>query len=253
MAIRRFRGRLAGAGPDAGIGYRLFCFPYAGGGAAVFRQWPDDLPGNVELCIPCLPGRDARVDEPPSTAMAPLVAAMAEEVRPLLTVPYALFGHSMGAFIAFDLAHQLSSMGLGPAHLFASAQRGPRLPYSAPPIFALPDADFLAAVRQRYQAIPEPVLRQPDLMAVLLRMLRGDFTLVEDYRYRATGRLSCPVTAFGGRLDRQIAREQLEAWSLETSETFDLQLLPGGHFFLNEARRELLTIIRQRIAPQEAA
>jgi medium-chain acyl-[acyl-carrier-protein] hydrolase len=248
MAIRRFRGRMAAAGTRAALRSRLFCFPYAGGGAAVFRQWPDELPSDVELCIPCLPGRDARVDEPPATAMAPLIAALAQEIQPLLTLPYALFGHSMGAFIAFDLAHELSAMRMGPAHLFASAQRGPRLPYPAQPIFALPDADFLAAVRERYQAIPEPVLRQPDLMAVLLRTLRGDFTLVEDYRYRATGRLRCPVTAFGGRDDRQIAREQLEAWSLETSETFDLQQLPGGHFFLNEARRELLAIIRQRIA-----
>jgi len=136
---------------------------------------------------------------------------------------------------------------LRPAHLFASAQRGPRLPYPAQPIFGLCDADFLAAVRERYQAIPEPVLRQPDLMAVLLRMLRGDFTLVEDYRYRATGRLPCPVSALGGRDDRQIAREQLEAWSPETSEAFDLQQLPGGHFFLHDARPELLTIIRRRI------
>jgi surfactin synthase thioesterase subunit len=252
MVIRRFRGRMAAAGTSAALRCRLFCFPYAGAGAAVFRQWPDDLPSDVELCIPCLPGRDARVDEPPATAMAPLAAALAQEVRPLLTLPYTLFGHSMGAFIAFDLAHELSAMGAGPTHLFVSAQRGPRVPYSARPIFALPDASFLAAILDRYKAIPEPVLRQPDLMAVLLRTLRGDFTLVEDYRYRATGRLSCPVTAFGGRDDRQIAREQLEAWSLETSEAFELRLLPGGHFFLNEARRELLAIIREQVAPREA-
>jgi medium-chain acyl-[acyl-carrier-protein] hydrolase len=153
----------------------------------------------------------------------------------------------MGAFIAFDLAHELSAMRAGPVHLFASAQRGPCLPHPAQPIFSLPDADFLAAVRERYQAILEPVLRQPDLMAVLLRALRGDFTLVEDYRYRATGRLPCPVTAFGGRDDRQIARKQLAAWSLETAESFDLRLLPGGHFFLNESRSELLAIIRDRL------
>ncbi len=243
---------MAAAGISTTIRRRLFCFPYAGGGTAVFRQWPDELPGDVELCIPCLPGRDARVDEPPATAMAPLVAALAREMQPLLTLPYALFGHSMGAFIAFDLAHELSAMGIGPAHLFASAQRGPRVPYPAQPIFGLPDADFLAAVRERYQAMPEPVLRQPDLMAVLLRMLRGDFTLVEDYRYRATIRLTCPVTAFGGRDDPQIAGEQLEAWSLETSEAFDLRQLPGGHFFLNGARPELLAIIRRRLAAVEA-
>jgi surfactin synthase thioesterase subunit len=232
---------------SAALRCRLFCFPHAGAGAVVFRQWPDELPSDVELCVPCLPGRDARVDEPSATAMAPLVSALAQELQPLLTLPYALFGHSMGAFVAFDLAHELSAMRAGPVHLFASAQRGPRLPYAVQPIFALPDADFLAAVRERYQAIPEPVLRQPDLMAVLLRTLRSDFTLVEDYRYRATTLLSCPVTALGGQEDRQIAREQLAGWSLETAKSFDLRLLPGGHFFLNESRRELLAIIRDRL------
>lgn len=253
MTIRRFRGRMAPSGTAAAIRCRLFCFPYAGAGAAVFSRWPDELPADLELCIPCLPGRDARVDEPPATAMALLVADLAQEMLPMLTLPYALFGHSMGALIAFDLAHELSAIRLAPSHLFASAQRGPRLPYPAQPIFALPDDRFLAAVLDRYQAIPEPVLRQPDLIALLLRTLRADFTLVEDYRYHAADRLACPVTALGGMDDQKIPREQLSAWSLESSGPFDLRLLPGGHFFLNESRRELLAIIRDRLLLQESS
>jgi len=253
MAVRRYRGRAAGPHENSGIRCRLFCFPYAGGGAAAFRQWPDGLPGDIELCIPCLPGRDARVDEPPATVMAPLVEGIAEEIFPLLTLPYALFGHSMGAFVAFDLAHKLSDSGFAPASVFVSAQRGPRLPYPAKPIFSLPDDAFLTAILDRYDSIPEPVLRQPELVSVLLRTLRGDFTLVEDYHYRARRMLSCPVTAFGGREDRQIDREQLAAWSCETSGTFDLHLLPGGHFFLQDSRRPLLGIIRRQLAPLAAA
>ena len=108
MAIRTLPGRRPAAGPQQAGWRRLFCFPHAGAGAAVFSQWPDHLPSDVDMCVPCLPGRDARVDEPPSSAMIPLVANLAQEMLPFLSAPYALFGHSMGAFIAFDLAHQLT-------------------------------------------------------------------------------------------------------------------------------------------------
>jgi surfactin synthase thioesterase subunit len=247
MAIRTYPGRQLSGGESTAVRYRLFCFPYAGAGAAVFRQWPDYLPSDLELCAPCLPGRDARIDEPSASAMVPLIASLAREVRAMLTVPYALFGHSMGAFIAFDLAHELSELGQPPAHLFVSAQRGPRLPYSALPIFALPDDEFLAGVLARYDSIPKPVLEDKELRSVLLRTLRGDFTLVEDYHYRATGMLACPVTAFGGSDDMGIAREQLEAWSAETTNRFRLHILPGGHFFLQNSREELLSVIRAEL------
>jgi surfactin synthase thioesterase subunit len=248
VAIRTFRGRSAFAGDTPPVGRRLFCFPYAGAGWAVFRQWPDHLPSDIELCVPCLPGRDARVDEPPASEMGPLVAALAREMLASTSVPYALFGHSMGAFIAFDLAHKLSGLGRPPSHLFVSAQRGPRLPYERQPIFALPDNEFLAGILARYDSIPRQVLEQKDLMAVLLRTLRGDFTLTEDYRYRARGRLACPVTAFGGEHDQQIACEQLEAWAAETTGRFRLHLLPGGHFFLHNTREELLSLMREQLA-----
>jgi medium-chain acyl-[acyl-carrier-protein] hydrolase len=243
MTIRIHRGRRASAGEGAVEPWRLFCFPYAGAGAAVFRQWSDHLPAHFELCIPCLPGRDARIDEPPVSDMSSLVSGLAQEMLEALGPRYAFFGHSMGAFIAFDLAHALSERGRPPAHLFVSAQRAPRLPYPAQPIFALPDDEFLAGVLARYHSIPKPLLEDQALRAILLRTLRADFTLVEDYRYRAGRALPCPVTAFGGADDPGIAPEQLEAWSQETTGSFRLHLLAGGHFFLQEKREELLSII----------
>lgn len=243
MAIRKLPGRLAATGPRQAAWRRLFCFPHAGAGAVVFSQWPDYLPSDLELCVPCLPGRDARVDEAPAGAMIPLVANLAQEMLPLLSVPYALFGHSMGAFIAFDLAHELSGLGYPPAHLFVSAQRGPSLPYPGKPIYALPEDEFLAGVLARYERIPKQILEQKDLMAILLRTLRADFTLTEAYRYRAAGPLACPITAFGGADDEHVA-EQVEAWAAETTGRFRLHLLPGGHFFPRESREELLSLIR---------
>ena len=193
--------------------------------------------------MPCLPGRDARVDEPPCSDMVSLVEDLAQE-KLLLDAPYALFGHSMGAFIAFDLAQTLTELGNPPAHLFVSGQRGPRLPYPGKPIYALPEDKFLDGVLERYSNIPEQILQQKDLMAILLRALRADFTLTEAYRYRAVSPLTCPITAFGGVKDQHIPRELLEAWAVETTNRFRLHFLPGGHFFPQESREALLSLIR---------
>lgn len=250
MAIRAFPGRRAPGDESPEVSYRLFCFPYAGAGAAVFRQWPDHLPSHVELCVPCLPGRDARIDEPPAFAMAPLVASLAQEMLAWLAVPYALFGHSMGAFIAFDLALELSRLGRCPAHLFVSAQRGPSLLYAERPTFTLPDDEFVVAILARYASIPKRVLEDKDLRRVLLRTLRADFTLAEDYHYPAVGPFECPITVFGGADDKRIAREQLEKWSAETTSRFECHMLPGGHFFMNSFREEMLSLIRDNIERQ---
>jgi medium-chain acyl-[acyl-carrier-protein] hydrolase len=247
MAIRTLPGRRPAAGPHKVGWRRLFCFPHAGAGAAAFSQWPQHLPSDVNVCVSCLPGRDGRVDEPPASAMLPLVTNLAQEMLPLLSAPYALFGHSMGAFIAFDLAHGLTALGHPPAHLFVSAQRGPKLPYPGQPIYALPEDEFLAGVLQRYANIPQQVLEQKDLMAIVLRTLRADFTLTEAYRYRAANPLTCPITAFGGSEDRHISREQLESWASETTNRFRLHLLPGSHFFPQESREELLALIRANL------
>jgi medium-chain acyl-[acyl-carrier-protein] hydrolase len=175
--------------------------------------------------------------------MAPLIASLAQEMLPMLSMPYALFGYSMGAFIAFDLAHELSGLGRPPGQLVVAAQRGPSLPYPWSPIFALPDKEFLSGVLDRYQRIPPPILEQRDLMAAMLRRLRGDFALVENYRYRAAGRLTCPITAFGGKDDSQCLGEHLRAWEAETANRFRLHLLPGGHFFLESSRDEMLALM----------
>jgi medium-chain acyl-[acyl-carrier-protein] hydrolase len=244
MSVRTFPRSRPVAGENSEIRRRLFCFPYAGAGAAVFRTWADLLPSDVELCVPGLPGRDARINEAPIPEMAPLVQSLAGQMVPRLALPYALFGHSMGAFVAFDLAHELSRLGLPPpSHLFVSAQRGPRLPYPEKPIFDLPDDGFLSGVVARYDSIPKAIMEQGELMRILLPTLRADFTLVEDYRYRAAVPLGCPITVFGRLEDSRITRSQLEAWSMETSDRCTLHLLPGGHFFINSARTELLALI----------
>lgn len=230
-------------GAAAEVRRRLFCFPYAGAGASIFRIWSELLPEDVELCAPILQGREARVSEPAIADMPGLIGAVIDRVAPRLTVPYALFGHSMGAFIAFELAHAIAARGLpAPVRLFVSAQRGPSLPYPGTPIFDLPDGEFLKGVTERYQRFPPALLREEAFMRVLLPMLRADFTLVENYKYRATAKLSCPITVFGGK-DDKLPRDQLEAWSNETTAACTVHLLPGGHFFMDSAREELVAFI----------
>jgi medium-chain acyl-[acyl-carrier-protein] hydrolase len=244
VALKIFQRSAAKAEKHSEIRRRLFCFPYAGAGAAIFRTWPDLLPADVELCVPGLPGRDAEIGKPPVAEMTSLVDLLSEQIVPRLALPYALFGHSMGAFVAFDLAHEILRRNLRPpSHLFVAAQRGARLPYPEKPIFDLPEESFLSALVARYDSIPKAIMEQAEFMKLLLPTLRADITLVEDYRYRAAGPLGCPIIVFGGLEDRRVNRSQLEAWSVETSARCSMHLLPGGHFFLNSARAELLAQI----------
>ena len=217
----------------------------------MFTRWPDSLPCSVELCMPCLPGRDARVDETPISDMSALVEALVPEMAPLATAQYALFGHSTGAFIAFELAHALSELGHPPSHLFVSAQRGPSLPNPAKPIYNLPEQEFLNQVLGRYASIPKLLLEQDDLMKIVLRTLRADFTLNETYQYCERDRLNCPVTAFSGTQDANVSSAQVKLWGAETSGRFTLLGINGGHFFHQESRGELLSFIRAELGSIE--
>jgi medium-chain acyl-[acyl-carrier-protein] hydrolase len=220
---------------------RLFCFPYAGGGASIFRSWPEGLPDEIEVCAVQLPGRERRLREPPETRLAPLVDALAHALRPTMHLPFALFGHSMGALIAFDLARRLRQQGgPRPLQVFISARRAAHLPSTDPPIHQLPTAAFLEQLQQRYNAIPPAVLAEKELMDLFLPTLRADFAIHETYVYQADAPLSCPLAAFGGLQDRRVDRDSLEAWGEQTRNRFSLRMFPGDHFFLQSARGQLL-------------
>jgi medium-chain acyl-[acyl-carrier-protein] hydrolase len=197
----------------------------------MFRTWPAHLPAHVELACPTLPGRDALATEAPLADMQALVALMADQVLPLLDLPYCLFGQSLGAFVAFDLAHELARRGAPqPRHLFVASQRAPRLPHPQEPIYQLPDAAFLAGVRLRHDALPAALLADAAMRSYLTRLLRADFTLVEAYSRTAREPLSCGVTAFGGTEDTAVPPSLLAGWADETTGPCEIVLLPGGHF-----------------------
>jgi medium-chain acyl-[acyl-carrier-protein] hydrolase len=237
--------------PFAGL--RLFCLPYAGGGASLFHAWVEPLAPSIDVRPVQLPGRENRLPERPFDALDPLVVALADAIEPQLDAPYALFGYSMGALIVFELARTLVRTGArAPVKLLAAAHRAPHLEDPGPDIHALPEARFIQAIR-RLHGTPDEVLDHPELRSLLLPLLRADFTLCETYRYRAGEPLDCPIVAFGGTQDSDISRRELEAWREHTRARFTLRMLPGGHFFLHTVRSALLAAISEELAPAQAA
>ena len=223
---------------------RLFCLPYAGGAASIYRTWHQHLPAEIEVWAVQLPGRENRIRENPFTNAADLVQALLPNILPYLDKPFALFGHSMGALIAYELAHALSQQGYSPTHLLVSGRRAPFLPDAEPPLHTLPTIDlFLSAVQQRYNNLPAVIFADAELRDLFAPLLRADFTLVEIYQYRERAPLPCPIVAFGGDADPQVTEDELRAWQQLTQSNFALHLLPGGHFYLNEQRAQLLALV----------
>lgn len=213
---------------------RLFCFPYAGAGALIFRTWSDALPADVDVCPVQLPGRGTRLMERPFTNLSTLVEALAPALVPLLDRPFAFFGHSLGALVGFELARQVRRQyGVHPVRLFISACRAPQIPQRGPPIHTLPEKEFLAELR-RLNGTPSELLNHQELMEIMLPLLRADFALFETYVYSTEPPLSCPISAFGGLQDHRVRDTDLEAWRTQTSGFFSSQMFPGDHFFLNE-------------------
>jgi medium-chain acyl-[acyl-carrier-protein] hydrolase len=219
---------------------RLLCFPHAGGMAHMFRDWGSYLPSHVEVCPVQLPGRGPRIGEPPHRTIAALVEDACAALLPYLDGRFALFGHSMGAIVAFELARLLRARhGVAPTHLVVSAHRAPGTPRKRPPIHVLPD-DELVTELLRMRGIPQGVASNAELMALLLPVLRADFEAIETYSPTADAPLDCPLTVFGGDADPLIAAADLEGWRHQTTRRFALHMLPGDHFFVTTNRHPVL-------------
>jgi len=224
--------------PEARL--RLFCLPYGGVGSAIYFPWLKHLPGEIELCLVRLPGRETRLKEPPFTHLAPLVEELAQVLSPYLERPFAVFGHSMGALIGFELvSHLKERFAQLAAHLFVSGRRPAHLPDPNPPIHALPDAALIQEVQQRYNGIPQVILQDEDLLSLFLPTLRADITLVETYSYTGS-RLEAPISAFGGDNDNLVNVADLASWGDLTRAGFRLRVFPGDHFFIQSQQEALI-------------
>lgn len=226
---------------------RLFCFPYAGGGASIYRQWAGKLPAWIEVCALQLPGRENRMSEPGYTQMKVAIAEVVETIHPLLDKPFYLFGHSMGSAISFELARFLRRHNLAqPKHLFVSAKRSPQLPRIKEPIYALPDHEFVANIKE-FGGTPDEVFKNEELMDLFLPLLRTDFTLLETYKYVPELPLAYPISAYCGTDDKEVSEESMAGWQKLTSSSFKLEMIPGNHFFINSQQNLLLKYIAREI------
>lgn len=225
----------------------LFCFPYAGGNAATFRPWQEALPAFVQLAAVQPPGRGERLSEPPFKRLPDMVQELGPALLPFFNKPFAFFGHSMGALILFELTRWLRrTENPMPAHLFVSGRRAPQVPDPLPPSHDLPEPEFIERLRE-LKGTPPEVLDHPELMQLMLPLLRGDFSVCETYDYQVEPPLNCPISAFGGLGDEEVPREQLEPWRAQTTAAFSLHMLPGDHFFLHTEQRDLIRVINQNL------
>ncbi|BDU00181.1 thioesterase domain-containing protein [Nocardia sputorum] len=224
---------------------RLFCWPFAGGKAAAYTPWRRSLPDWVELCVIELPARQRHLAQTPIRRFADLVDVALAQVLPLTELPFAFFGHSLGALTAYEVARRLPA-GVAPRALFLGGAVAPHLPRPGR-LSQLPDHEFAAAVGH-YGGIPPEVRETPEVMALFLPALRSDFEIFDDYRFAPAAAPTCPAHLFGGRDDRQVAVTQLEAWRDVLPGLRSTELLPGGHFFLVEQRAALLASLADKLA-----
>ncbi len=210
---------------------RLFCFPHAGGGSATFLSWT--LP-NADILPARLPGRETKIQDPPIETLDALLATLRSAID--LERPFALFGHSLGAIVAFELARLLP---VAPACLIASAARAPqfRLNWQPPPDPT--DEEFMAELR-RLEGVPPEALDNPELLEIVLPALRADTGLYRRYVYTPGPPLACPIFAYGGESDPAVTPDHLRAWEQQTTSAFRFRLFPGGHFYLNTSRPAFL-------------
>ena len=234
-----------GSNPKAEI--RLFCFAYAGAGMSVFRDWSEVLPPEIEVCPIQLPGRGTRIQETPFHRLQPLVQTLTPLIQEQTDLPFAFFGHSLGALISFEVVRQLRrDSDPNPVHLFVSGSRAPQLPDLDPPIHRLPDPRFQEKLRQ-LQGTPEAILQDDAMMERLLPALKADFALLETYFYTNAAPLDIPITAFGGQQDSKVSQAELSEWREQTHQDFQLQMFAGNHFFLHSASPALGHTIGQAL------
>ncbi|MEM7157018.1 MAG: alpha/beta fold hydrolase [Myxococcota bacterium] len=233
--------------PRASGRIKLFCFAHAGGGAGFFHPWVRALAPDIEVHRIVLPGRESRRHEPAISSMSELVPLVASALQAHATGPYALFGHSMGAAIAYEVARWMSTADrTPPVHLFVSGRRAPHLPARRDPFHLLPDPDLLRLIQQ-LNGTPSEVFESRDLMSEFLPCLRADFKLNETYQPVPGVPLHCGVTGLAGDGDPEVDFDELFAWGELTTGPFESRLFEGDHFYLNTRQEQLLSELSRRL------
>ncbi|XVV00260.1 thioesterase II family protein [Actinosynnema sp. CA-248983] len=233
-------------GPTTGR-VRLVCFHYAGGTASMFRDWPARLPADVSVVAVQLPGRDTRLDEAPHDRMGPLVAELVDVLSPVLDLPFAFYGHSMGARVSLYLAHALRALGgPDPVAMFVASSAAPA---SMTRVRGWDESDDgLVQYLRDLGGTPPIVFERPDLLELFLPALRADLTVVATAGAPPRPALTVPLHVFSGADDHEASPERMAAWREETTGPFVHEVVSGGHFFAPEGVDHVLDRIGKELA-----
>ncbi|MCQ1061098.1 alpha/beta fold hydrolase [Photobacterium sp. ZSDE20] len=228
------------------VDYRLICFPFSGGGANIYRQWPAHL-SQAEVWALKLPGREVRFSEPVITDLELLVETLAPIVKALMDKPCVFFGHSMGALIAFELARYMEKQyGCTPELLIVSGFRSPERKSKKRQLHALPESELVSELREYGGTVPQ-ILEHRETMLLLLPMLRGDFKIHETHYFDPSQSVSCPIRALYGRADDVADRDDIEGWQKYTQGAFAITAFDGEHFFLNTEYPRICSLIETQM------
>ena len=231
---------------DVTVPLRLWCVPFAGGGAAVWHPWAAKLTGLAEIVAIRLPGRENRLSEAPFTRLFHFLPLLIELIAPFANEDYALCGHSLGALVVFELTRGLRARGLRlPQAIVVSGARAPHHRPDLPLVHTLPHREFLTEVQRRYGEIPPEIRDHPEFLDLLLPVLRADLEVYETYHHVPAAPLDVPMLALGGATDAIVTREQVFDWGAYTTAAFEAEILPGGHFFPQENLDATTSCVRQ--------
>ncbi|GAA3362882.1 thioesterase II family protein [Saccharopolyspora gregorii] len=237
--IRRFQ-----PAPEATA--RLVCFPHAGGAASYYFSVAKRLAPAIEVLAVQYPGRQDRRTEPCADSVQELAEQVLDQLRPWSDQPLALFGHSMGASVAFEVARRLEESGTPPRALFASGRTAPARTRNEG-VHALPDDEFLDALRE-LDGTESAALESEELMKLALPALRADYRIAETYAYRPGPPLHCPLHVLLGVDDPKVSADEARDWAAHTTGAFRFHPFPGGHFYLNAESDGVLRLVREHLA-----
>ncbi len=223
---------------------RLICCHHSGAGASSYHPWVKYLPDFMELKAIQLPGRESRLEETLLTDIAQVIDSLGNEFLTLLDKPYILFGHSLGALIAYELCQKLQfQKALLPTTLIVSGCRAPHLPRSTH-LHKLTEPEFIKKLFE-YNGTPNEILNNSELLELFLPILRADFCISETYCYQPSPPLACNLIVLGGKKDNAVSIASLEAWKTHTTSAFKLHLFPGDHFFIKSYLSDVLQVINE--------
>jgi surfactin synthase thioesterase subunit len=267
------RGWLIFPRPNRDARTRLFCFPFAGGGAATFRRWPERLDPSIELVAIEPPGRQTRIDEAPIRDMETFVRDLVPELLPFLDKPFAVYGHCLGALTLFETVRAVGRQGpAAPVHVFVSGARAPdelhrhqafelnllvrlcRLPdYDVfTPVHRQPDDVFAEALREFKVLATEDFLNDPELRRLILPVIRAEFEMSSNYRYTPDGTLTAPITCLTGVHDTYVTADNATAWGRLTTGRFELITVETDHFLVVEDEELLIGVVNRTLTSRRS-